>query len=76
MFVMFVGQRDECQDGCPQPVLGNWSFLSFARCPVAWRGGTGVLVGGIILSSAMNLKSSNTGEGNHATGANCLWVRS
>lgn len=23
-----------------------------------------------------NLKSANTGEGNHATGANCLWVRS
>lgn len=48
--VKFGVQTDGCQDGCPQPVLGYWSFLSFARCAVTWRGGTGILVGGILLS--------------------------
>lgn len=44
-FVKFIVQTDGCQDGYLQPVLGYWSFLSFATCLV-----TAVLVGGILLS--------------------------
>lgn len=36
-FVKVGVQRGGCQDGCPQPVLGYGSFLSFARCPLLER---------------------------------------
>lgn len=49
-FVKFVLQMDGCQDGCSQPVLGYEFSLAFERCPVTSRGGTGILVGGIVLS--------------------------